>query len=189
MARLIVEQIVSADGTAADADGGMAFVPETVAAGDIDQEQLQRLRDLRAIVLGATTYRMFVEYWPTPKSDQEPISQLINTVPKHVVSNSLDAVPWGEHEPAILERGDGVEVIRRLKNTYDGEIILWGSLTLADAAFVAGEVDMLRLRIVPTLIGGGRGVVPPTVPVTSLRLVSAHPHDGGQVALEYEVER
>jgi riboflavin biosynthesis pyrimidine reductase len=80
-------------------------------------------------------------------------------------------------------------VIRRLKNTYDREIILWGSLTLADAAFAAGEVDMLRLRIVPTLIGGGRGVVPPTVPVTSLRLVSAHPHDGGQVALEYEVER
>jgi dihydrofolate reductase len=189
MARLIVEEIVSADGTAADADGGMAFVPESVDEGDVDTEQVQRFRDLSAIVLGTTTYRMFVDYWPTQTPEQEPISQLINSLPKHVVSHSLDAAPWGEHEAAIVERGDGVEVVRRLKRSYDGEIVLWGSLTLAAAAFAGGEVDVLRLRVLPTLIGGGRGVVPPTLPVTSLRLVSVHAHGGGQVALEYDVQR
>ena len=188
MGRLVVEQIVSADGTAADADGGMAFVPETF--GEVDHEQATRFADLRAIVLGAATYRMFAGYWPGAGAGDGPIATLINTLPKHVVSSTLDAAPWGDLAPATVERGDAVEVLRRLKaGAGDGEVVLWGSLSLADAAFAAGEVDVLRLRVVPTLVGGGRGVVPAALPVTSLRLVSCHAHAGGQVALEYEVVR
>ena len=191
MGRLVVEQIVSADGTAADADGGMAFMPAPVDDGTIDHEQVARFADLRAIVLGATTYRMFAGYWPSVTAEQEPIAGLINALPKHVVSSTLDAAPWGDHTPATVERGDVVAALRRLKADAggDGEVVLWGSLTLADAAFAAGEVDLLRLCVVPTLVGGGRGVVPAALPVTSLRLVGCHAHAGGQVALEYAVVR
>ncbi len=147
MARLIVEQIVSADGTAEDAEGGMSFLTPESVGGEVDREQLRRLADLQAIVLGANTYRMFASYWPTASEADDPIAGLINRLPKHVLSNSLDAAPWGDHTPAVVERGDVIESLRRLKGEYPGEIILWGSLTLTDAAFLANEVDLLRLRI------------------------------------------
>lgn len=187
MARLIVEQIVSADGTAEDAEGGMSFLTPESTGGEVDREQLRRLADLQAIVLGANTYRMFASYWPTASEADDPIAGLINRLPKHVLSNSLEAAPWGDHAPAVVERGDVIESLRRLKGEYPGEIILWGSLTLTDAAFLANEVDLLRLRILPSLVGGGRGVVPTALPVTPLRLVASNIHPGGQVALEYEV--
>ena len=187
MARLIVEQIVSADGTAADAEGGMSFLTPEATGGEADREQLRRLSGLSAIVLGANTYRIFAPYWPTASEEDDPIAGLINRLPKHVISNGLDAAPWGDHAPASIERGDAVDSLRRLKAAYPGEIILWGSLRLADAAFLAGEVDVLRLRILPSILGGGRGVVPEALPVTPLRLVSSSIHAGGQVALEYEV--
>ncbi|MFE4467817.1 dihydrofolate reductase family protein [Leifsonia sp. NPDC056824] len=187
MARLIVEQIVSADGTAEDAEGGMSFLTPESTGGEADREQLRRLAGLSAIVLGANTYRMFASYWPTASEEEDPIAGLINRVPKHVLSNSLDAAPWGDYPAATVERGDVVESLRRLKAAYPGEIILWGSLRLADAAFLADEVDVLRLRILPSVLGGGRGIVPESLPVTALRLVSSSIHPGGQVALEYEV--
>jgi dihydrofolate reductase len=187
MGRLIVEQIVSADGTAEDSEGGMSFMTPEAAGGEVDREQLRRLADIQAIVLGANTYRMFASYWPTASEADDPIAGLINRLPKHVLSSTLDAAPWGDHAPAAIERGDVVESVRRLKDAYPGEIILWGSLRLADAAFLAGEVDVLRLRILPSLLGGGRGVVPTALPVTPLRLVASSIHPGGQVALEYDV--
>lgn len=187
MARLIVEQIVSADGTAADSEGGMSFLTPEATGGEVDREQLRRLADLQAIVLGANTYGIFASYWPTASEADDPIAGLINRLPKHVLSNTLEAAPWGDQTPAVVERGDVVESLRRLKGEYPGEIILWGSLRLADAAFLANEVDVLRLRILPSLVGGGRGIVPTALPVTPLRLVASSIHPGGQVALEYEV--
>lgn len=187
MARLIVEQIVSADGTAEDSEGGMSFLTPESTGGEADVEQLRRLADLQAIVLGANTYRMFASYWPTASEQDDPIAGIINRLPKHVLSNTLDEAPWGDLAPATVERGDVIDSLRRIKGEYPGEIILWGSLSLADAAFLAGEVDVLRLRILPSLVGGGRSVAPTSLPVTPLRLVASSIHPGGQVALEYEV--
>lgn len=51
-------------------------------------------------------------------------------------------------------RGEGVVAsVRDVRRRVDGDVIVWGSLTLADALLQAGEVDVLRLRIVPVLIG------------------------------------
>ena len=79
------------------------------------------------------------------------------------MSNTLESAPWDDHEIAV-ERGDGVDAVRRLRDQYAGDLIIWGSLTLTDALFRAGEVDVLRLRIVPTLIGAGRAATPDDLP-------------------------
>jgi hypothetical protein len=56
MGRLIVEQIVAADGYTAQPDGGMSFVPRSVEDADQDLSQLAMLRRVDAIVLGRKTY-------------------------------------------------------------------------------------------------------------------------------------
>ncbi len=187
MGRIIVEQIISADGLAQDSDGGMKFM--TVAEpDDADDDQLRMLESVDAIVFGRTTYGMFADYWPVADPDQYPVAKPIESLPKHVVSNTLDAAPWGDGEITI-ERGEGVETLRRLRGAYPGDLIIWGSLSLTDALFRAGEVDVLRLRVVPTLIGAGRGPTPVDLPLTGIALVGTHVFAGGQVTLEYALER
>ena len=185
MSRVIIEQIISADGFAVDTDGGMKFL-NGVDPGNWDVRQLQLVERLDAIVFGRVTYGIFADYWLDADPEQQPVAKPINALPKHVVSNTLKRAPWGDGEISV-ESGDGVESVRRLRDQYSGDLMIWGSLTLADSLFSAGEVDVLRLRIVPTLIGSGRGVTPDDLPLTALELTSSHSSPGGQVTLEYAV--
>lgn len=195
MGRLIVEQIVSADGYAADADGGIGFFevsPEVAGdatvdggPGPIDREQLDWLAGVDAILLGANTYRMFADYWPTADPAVEPVAEPIARLPKHVVSNSLDRAPWGDGEIEVL-RGDAAASVARLKQRFDATVV-WGSLQLADALFTSGLVDELRLRIVPVLIGTGRSFTPAGLGQCTLALDHAVTHPSGHVTLHYRL--
>lgn len=185
MGRLTVEQIVSVDGYAADKDGGIEFFEAVDEVDSNDEDQLEFLRDVDAILLGATTYRMFAGYWPSADPATERVAEPIARLPKYVVSNSLDSAPWGDTEIEIL-RGDGVESARALKGRFS-HIVVWGSLTLADALFEAGLVDQLRLRLVPVLIGEGRSFTPPDLGERRLKLDHTVQQPSGHVTLVYEV--
>jgi Dihydrofolate reductase len=188
MGRLIVEQITSVDGYAADAEGGIGFFIDASAVNAADQEQLHMLGTVGAIVLGARTYRMFADYWPGADPAREPVAGPIARLPKYVVSSTLAEAPWGPDQSATLLRGDGVAAVRALRGQVDGDLIVWGSLTLADALLQAGEVDVLRLRIVPVLIGRGRSFAPPELGERPLALRSARQFEGGLVVLEYATQ-
>lgn len=62
MGKVIVEQIVSLDGYAEDADGSIDFFIHADWINEADTEQLRMLSGVAAIVLGAKTYRMFADY-------------------------------------------------------------------------------------------------------------------------------
>jgi dihydrofolate reductase len=185
MGRLTVEQIVSVDGYAADADGGIDFF-QAVDQGDrTDDDQLAFLKDIDAILLGANTYRMFAGYWPNADPDVDRVAEPINRLPKFVVSNTLKDAPWGDGSIEILD-GDGAEAAAALKERFEG-IVVWGSLTLADALFEAGLVDELRLRVVPVLIGAGRSFTPANLGERRLALDHVVSHPTGHVGLTYRV--
>jgi dihydrofolate reductase len=193
MGRLIVEQIVSVDGYAAEADGGIGFFelsPEVAGdaeagTGPIDREQLDWLEGVDAILLGRNTYRMFADYWPTADPSADPVAEPIARLPKHVVSNTLERAPWGDGEIEVL-RGDAAASVARLKERFDATVV-WGSLQLADALLEAGLVDELRLRIVPVLIGTGRSFTPAGLGQRALDLDHAVTHPSGHVSLHYRL--
>lgn len=184
MGKLIVEQILSADGYAAEPDGGIGFFVDASSINDADQDQARMLDGVRAIVLGRTTYGMFADYWPGADPAREPVAVHLNTIPKYVVSNTLRHAPWGEGEIDIL-RGDGVASVRALRERVDGDLVVWGSLSLSDALLLAGEVDVLRLRIVPTLIGAGRSFTPAGLGRRALVLEDSKAYPQGFVVLQY----
>ncbi|MEX5271098.1 dihydrofolate reductase family protein [Kocuria sabuli] len=184
MGRVIVEQIVSADGYTARPDGDISWFVDADFS-ETEDDQLRMLAQVEAILLGATTYRMFAAYWPGADGTIERIAGPINTLPKHVVSTTLDGAPWGTFAPAIVERGDGARVVAELRRRYDGDLVLWGSLALADALFAAGLVDVLRLRTVPVLIGTGRPLAPTVPGDTRLELRSSLAFPHGHVRTEY----
>jgi dihydrofolate reductase len=185
MGRLTVEQIISVDGYAADANGGIGFMEAVDEVDSNDADQLEFLKDVDAILMGATTYGMFASYWPKADPAKERVAEPINRLPKFVVSNTLDAAPWGDGEIEVL-RGDGAEATRALKDRFD-HVIVWGSLTLADALFEAGLVDQLRLRIVPVLIGEGRSFTPTRLGERRLALDHTVSMPSGHVTLAYDV--
>ena len=186
MGQLVVQEFVSADGFAADANNEFTFY-ELLDGGtaEFDRSQLKWLETVDAMVLGANTYRMFVEYWPTPASKDEIITPALNGLRRVVFSSRLTSAPWGDMPEAAVESGDAIEAIRRLKSETDGDIVVWGSLTLAGTFLAAGEVDQVRLVVMPIAIGAGRGVFPPEQGPNLLDRQSATTYDQGLVELVY----
>ncbi len=189
MGQVIVEQIVSADGYAEDAHGSIDFFVNADWINEVDTEQLRMLQGVGAIVFGAKTYRMFADYWPVADPVAEPVAAPINTLPKFVVSSTLASAPWGAGDAAQVLRGDGVAAVRSLRQRVAGDLMIWGSLSLSDALLRAGEVDRLRLRMLPTLLGRGRSFTPPDLGPRRLSLARARSFEGGLVVLEYAVLR
>jgi dihydrofolate reductase len=190
MGQLTVEQFTTVDGYAADASGGISFFEPVGEVSEVDlndADQLEFLQDVDAILLGATTYRMFADYWPNADPTVERVAEPIARLPKFVVSNTLKKAPWGDGEIEIV-RGDGAEATRALKQRFH-HIIVWGSLTLADALFEAGLVDQLRLRVVPVLIGAGRSFTPARLGERRLTLAHAVQQRSGHVTLAYLVQQ
>lgn len=187
MGQIIVEQIITADGFVQDTDGGMKFM-NAAPIDSTDSNQLDMLSRVGAIVLGRHTYEMFAGYWPRVDPDDEPVASSINSLPKHIVSNTLDSAPWGDHAPAFIEHGDPVKSLARLLAAVEGDVLVWGSLQLTDALFRAGLVDVLRLRVIPSLIGDGRGPTPTDIDQAVITQVASHA-GSGWVTLEYEVKK
>jgi len=186
MGHLIVEQVVTVDGYAEDADGGISFfgaMDDDLAPNEPGQVEL--LARVDAILLGRRTYGMFADYWPKADPAVEPVAEPIARLPKYVASNTLTDAPWGDGAIEIL-RGEAAASVAALKDRA-GSIIVWGSLTLTDALFAAGLVDELRLRVVPAVIGAGRSFTPAGLGERRLRLDDVVTHPGGLVTMQYAV--
>ena len=132
MGHLIVEQVVTVDGYAEDADGGISFF------GAMDDDltpnepgQVELLERVDAILLGRRTYGMFADYWPKADPAVEPVAEPIARLPKYVASNTLAEAPWGDGTIEVL-RGEASESVAALKQRHES-VIVWGSLTLTDA--------------------------------------------------------
>ncbi|MFW2513304.1 dihydrofolate reductase family protein [Demequina sp. SO4-13] len=188
MGRIIVEQHVTADGFAAGPNGELDWVDGSVSEpGPMVDLALGELEETDAILLGATTYRMFIGYWPLHVARNDPLAEPINRLPKHVLSSTLSEAPWGHHAPATVETGGPAEIADRLKDKYERDIILWGSLQLASALLEAGRVDQLRLRIAPVAIGRGTPLWDAPILPRPLSLVATSQLETGQIQLTYDV--
>ena len=125
-----------------------------------------------AFLLGRRTFDIFRGYWPDQTDPADPIATAINSLPKHVVSNSVseaDAMWRGEHpDTARLVTGDVVAAVQALKNEPGDELQIWGSSKLLQTLLLHELVDRFRLMTYPLVIGSGRrlfneGIAPATM--------------------------
>jgi dihydrofolate reductase len=178
---IIVDEIVSVDGFASRTDSSIDFFVDI--EGMVDSVgNAERMAGVSAVLLGAQTYLEFSEYWPYQRPEAD-----VNRLPKHVLSRSLSSAPWGELPPATVESGSAADVTRRLAERYDGDIIVWGSLSLARELLQQGLVDEVWLRVAPVALGSGRGFFPAQDISFASAEVAAHP--GGWTTVRYELSR
>lgn len=185
MGRLIVEQIVSADGFAEARKGGIDFFDAAGDFSEMEDEQLEMLANVDAILFGANTYRMFADYWPKADPEKERVAEPINRLPKHVISMHLEKAPWGKHDAVTIERDSVPSTVVALRERYAKDIIVWGSLTLTEALFDENLIDVLRLRVVPVLVGAGRSIAPADLDRTKLQLVASRAYSRGHMSITY----
>ena len=110
----------------------------------------------------------------------------MNSLPKYVVSSTLEAPDWNN---ATLLLGDVVDEVSKLKQELDGEIVVLGSPQLARTLIEHDLVDELRLMIYPVVLGAGARLFGETSEKKFMRLVDAQNVGEGIAILTYELVR
>lgn len=190
MRKVLVQEIVTVDGFAAGPKGELDFFESAGDFSEADRANLRQLEGIDTVLLGAATYRMFVDYWPTPQSEGEIVAEVVNTIPKVVFSSTLERAPWGTWPEARVVRGNAVDEVTALKQQPGKDIIVWGSLSLAQALLGAGLVDEVQLHVCPVTLGEGRRLFAGDAARLDLQLLESRTYDvGGLVSLRYRPER
>jgi dihydrofolate reductase len=187
MGKLIYGFNVSLDGYIADAQGNIDW---SEPSEELHQSWNDFERETALAFYGRRLYELMSAYWPT--ADQAPdatpiiidFARIWRDMPKVVFSRTLQSVDWNSR----LERGDPVEVVRRLKAETEGHLEVAGA-TLAAPIVQAGLVDEFRIVIAPTAVGGGTPFFPSLPSWISLRLLENRTFPGGTVLLRYEAKR
>jgi dihydrofolate reductase len=104
-----------------------------------------------ALLLGRTTYEGFAEAWPTRDGE---FADKFNQMPKYVVSGSMDKAEW--ENSTVIGGDDLAAEVAKLKASHEGDIVVHGSATLAQALLDQGLVDELRLMVFPVVLGSGK---------------------------------
>ena len=112
------------------------------------------------MVLGANTFREFMQML-TPGAEEfeapDDWGRRMVNLPTTVVSSTLEGpFDWPD---ATVARGDGVDVVTRLKEESDVPLRSHGSLSLNRALMAAGLVDRVQVTVFP-VISGTTGVAP-----------------------------
>lgn len=143
-----------------------------------------------AFLLGRRTFEIFRSYWPDQTDPANPVATAINSLPKHVVSGSLDqsAATWrGEHpDTAQLVTRDLVAAVRALKDEPGDELQVWGSGKLLETLLQHDLVDRFRLITYPLVLGSGRRLFNDGSRATTLRAVDLTVTEHGVVVGTYE---
>ena len=100
------------------------------------------------MVFGANTFGMFLQMMPQMDVPDPWIARM-QSLPTTVISSTIQGpVDWPD---ATVVHGDGVEVVRRLKEESDIPIRSHGSLSLNRALMAAGLVDRIQITVFPVV--------------------------------------
>ena len=185
MRKIIMQQWITLDGFASDRDGTTKFFenPDIDYSG-IHKDQLEFFETIDTAILGATTYKMFAEYWPTESAKDEPVAPKINVLEKIVFSKKMNAALWG---PATIYRDDLRDAVSELKNSPGKNMVIWGSLSICEALAENDLIDEYLLYVVPAFIGKGRRFSLDDKELHNMDLYETKTFNGGIVSLKYRV--
>lgn len=187
MGKLIYGFNVSVDGYIADAQGSIEW---SDPSEELHQYWNDFARETALSFYGRRLYDLMSAYWPTADKapDATPMivdyAQVWRDMPKVVFSRTLESVDWNSR----LERGDPVDVVRKLKAETDGNLEVAGA-TLAAPIVRAGLVDEYRIVLAPTAVGGGTPFFPTLPSWMTLQLLENRTFPGGTVMLRYAARR
>lgn len=182
---LTVDGVMEAPGFDEHRDGRNAWALRLQDAEN-QEWNLGQLDAADAILLGRTTYQIWAAFWPSADVPIDDFVRRLNSLPKYVVSRTLERTDW---QNTIVLRGDIATEVEALKRQPGGDLLVFGSAELVNELMAHRLVDEYRLMIYPVVLGSGKHLFHDRIDLQYLRLVSSRTFPSGIVLLTYVPER
>jgi dihydrofolate reductase len=181
--RIVVTEFVSLDGVMEDPGGSESFKHGgwsfEIDRGEGTTFKFEETMATDALLLGRVTYEGFAEAWPSRDGE---FADKFNSMPKHVVSSTLERPKW--NNSTVLD-GDLAAGVAKLKEQYDGDVAVHGSAQLVQTLLADDLVDELRLMVFPVALGSGKRLFGETADKKRLQLVETRTVGDGVLILTY----
>jgi len=177
MRKVVAVELVSLDGVMGSPEE-WAF---SYSNDEMEEANASGMAASDALLLGRVTYEGLAAFWPNQPGGT-PMVDYINSVPKFVVSTTLEEVEWN-NSTLINENVAGE--ISRLKRQPGKDITTIGSGTLVHSLLQDGLLDELRLMVHPVILGSGRRLFKEGGDPKGLELVDSRTFSTGVVSLTY----
>jgi dihydrofolate reductase len=190
MGKIVVSQNVSLDGVVEDPTGEEGFRHGGWFEQFMGQDraawaavELSEARRAEALLLGRRSDAYFGPRWSSATGEW---ADRLNSLPKYVVSSTLEEPKWTN---VTVVKGDVVSEVSELKRQIQGEIVVYASRRLVHTLMEHDLVDELRLIVFPVVLGAGERLFGETSTKTPLRPIGIEPIGDGLVYLTYEPVR
>ena len=186
MAKLLLFMHTSLDGFVAGPNGEMNWIH---VDDEIFDHVGNRISESDTALYGRVTYEMMESYWPTaadqPDASKHDIehSAWYARVRKIVLSRTMKGA---EIKNTIIISENAAEEVRKIKETTEKDILIFGSPTAAHSLMAENVIDGYWLFINPILIGNGIPLFQNIRDKTDLVLQEAKVFSSGVVAVYYE---
>jgi dihydrofolate reductase len=153
----------------------------------MSEEKQNSIRDLilasDAMVMGRVTYEMLAPYWTEKTNNEEGFADHLNSMPKYVVSCTLNNVAWNN---STLIKDNVIEELTRLKEQSGRNMLMTGSATLVKSLMASNVIDEYQLLMHPIVMGAGKRFFTEDMPTTKLTLVKTETLGAGVNLLRYK---
>jgi dihydrofolate reductase len=190
MGRIVISENVSLDGVVQDPTGEEGFRHGgwffQVADKDRDARAKVMLDEAlcaEAFLLGRRSYEFLAARWPSRNGE---LADRLNSLPKYVVSSTLEAPDWNN---STVLKGDIANQVSKLRQELDGDIVVPASLRLVRSLLDHDLVDELRLLVHPVVLGAGERLFEESSDKQSIRLLETRTVGDGLAFLAYEMVR
>jgi dihydrofolate reductase len=190
MGKIVVSENVTLDGVVQDPTGeeGFRLGGWWVQFGDKDREEWAKIEldealGAEALLLGRRSDEWFASRWLSRSGEW---ADRLNSMPKYVVSATLEEARWGT---ATVLSGDVVTEVSKLKQELDGEIVVYASTHLVHTLMEHDLVDEVRLMVYPVVLGSGERLFGQTSDKKPMRLIRAKTVGDSLAFLTYTLVR
>ena len=187
MGKIIISENISLDGVVQDPTGeeGFRLGGWFGQFGGKDIEEwakvaLDEALRAEALLLGRRSDEWFAARWASRDGEW---ADRLNSLPKYVVSSTLDQAKWAN---STVLKGDVVTEVSKLRQELDGDIVVYGSTRLVHTLMEHDLVDELRLTVYPVVLGSGERLFGETSDKIPMRLISTQTVGDGLALLSYE---
>jgi len=187
MGKLVISENITLDGVIADPTGeaGTRFGGWFNQIGDRDRDawakvELSEAMGAEALLMGRRSDEYFAPRWASRTGEW---ADRLNSLPKYVVSATIDEAKWTN---STVLKGDVVTEVSKLKQEISGEIVVNGSGQLVPTLLEHDLADELRLIIYPFVAGAGPRPFGEISDRKAMRLVRAQTVGDTLVYLTYQ---
>jgi dihydrofolate reductase len=186
MGKIVVSENVTLDGVIQDPAGDEGFrvggwVGLIKNSPELNNLALDEALGAEALLLGRRSYEWFASRWPSRSGE---LADRLNSLPKYVVSSTLEEPAWNN---STVLTGEAVNEVAKLKQKLDGEIVVPASFQLVRTLMENDLVDELRLKIFPVALGAGERLFGETSDTKPMRLLATRTVEGDVTYLTYEL--